>query len=168
MILEFEYKGELFKVSIDEKKEKFSISIENINYDVDCKELSENCLSILIGIESYTIFYAKSNKKIHIFVKGQEYIFETAPKEKIKTSGTDFLEQQDNLIYAPMPGKILKIMVKEGEKVKKKQSLVIVEAMKMEHDIRSPFEAVIKKVNFKEGQMVNTDSPLIELIKAAN
>jgi biotin carboxyl carrier protein len=62
-----------------------------------------------------------------------------------------------------MPGRILKIMVSEGEKVKKKQSLVIVEAMKMEHEIKSVLDGIVKKVNFQENQMVDTEEPIMEL-----
>lgn len=163
MLLEFEINEKIYKVSISEKEKKFFVSFNNNHYEIDCVEISENCYSLIIGKESYTVFFAKSNKKIYIHIRDEEYIIDTESKEKAKTAGADFIEHQDNLIYPPMPGKILKIMVKEGEKVRKKQSLVIVEAMKMEHDIRSPFEAMVSKINYSEGQTVDIDSPLIEL-----
>jgi len=59
----------------------------------------------------------------------------------------------------------LKIKVNAGDRVTKKQSLIIVEAMKMEHDIRAPFDAIVTKINFSEGQIVDTQSPIIELEK---
>ncbi|MCJ7577768.1 MAG: biotin/lipoyl-binding protein, partial [candidate division Zixibacteria bacterium] len=63
----------------------------------------------------------------------------------------------------PMPGKIVKILVREGDKVRKGQGLVIVEAMKMENEIRSPGAGIVKKINFKEGNLVDTADLIIEL-----
>ncbi|UCD94456.1 MAG: acetyl-CoA carboxylase biotin carboxyl carrier protein subunit, partial [Candidatus Zixiibacteriota bacterium] len=66
-------------------------------------------------------------------------------------------------IFAPMPGKIVKLLVKEGETVKAKQPMVIVEAMKMENQVNSAAEGVVKKINFKDGDQVDTETPIIEL-----
>lgn len=66
-------------------------------------------------------------------------------------------------IYAPMPGKIVKLLVKEGDKVTQKQPMVIVEAMKMENQVNSPSDGVVKKINFKDGEQVGTETAIIEL-----
>ncbi len=63
----------------------------------------------------------------------------------------------------PMPGKILRILVKEGEQVKTGQGLLILEAMKMENEIPAPKDGVVKKILVKEGDTVNTGDPLIEI-----
>ena len=62
-----------------------------------------------------------------------------------------------------MPGKVVKILVKQGDRVEKSQGLVIVEAMKMENEIKSGSGAVVKKINFKEGDLVDAAVPIIEL-----
>ena len=54
------------------------------------------------------------------------------------------------LIHAPMPGKIVKIAVEEGQEVKEKQLLCVVEAMKMENEIRAKFPGMVKEVNNKD------------------
>ncbi len=66
-------------------------------------------------------------------------------------------------IFAPMPGKIVKIMVNEGDEVEVKQPMVIVEAMKMENQVNSPAKGKVKKINFAPGDQVDTESPIIEL-----
>lgn len=66
-------------------------------------------------------------------------------------------------IFAPMPGKIVKLLVKEGEMVEAKQPMVIVEAMKMENQVNSPASGTVKKINFKDGEQVGTEIPIIEL-----
>ncbi|MDK2783686.1 MAG: glutaconyl-CoA/methylmalonyl-CoA decarboxylase subunit gamma, partial [Thermococcaceae archaeon] len=63
----------------------------------------------------------------------------------------------------PMPGKVLRILVREGDEVKAGQGLLVLEAMKMENEIPSPRDGVVKKILVKEGDTVDTGQPLIEL-----
>ncbi|MEE8405073.1 MAG: biotin/lipoyl-containing protein [candidate division Zixibacteria bacterium] len=66
-------------------------------------------------------------------------------------------------VYAPMPGKIVKLLVKVGDRVSEKQPLMIVEAMKMENQINSPASGIVKAVNSSVGDQVDTISAVIEL-----
>ncbi|AEK72913.1 putative acetyl-CoA carboxylase biotin carboxyl carrier protein subunit [Thermococcus sp. 4557] len=69
----------------------------------------------------------------------------------------------EGVVTAPMPGKILRILVKEGEQVKTGQGLLVLEAMKMENEIPAPKDGVVKKILIKEGDTVDTGQALIEL-----
>ena len=69
----------------------------------------------------------------------------------------------EGVVTSPMPGKILRILVKEGEQVKTGQGLVVLEAMKMENEIPAPKDGVVKRILVKEGDTVDTGQPLIEL-----
>jgi len=66
-------------------------------------------------------------------------------------------------IFAPMPGKIVKLMVKVGDTVQPKQQVVIVEAMKMENPVVAKAQGTVKAVNFAVGDQVPTDKPIVEL-----
>ena len=66
-------------------------------------------------------------------------------------------------IFAPMPGKIVKIMVAVGDEVDIKQPMVIVEAMKMENQVNAKAKGKVKAVNFAVGDQVDTETPIIEL-----
>ena len=68
-------------------------------------------------------------------------------------------------LTAPMPGKILKLCVVEGETVSSGQELVYMEAMKMEHRITSPIDGVVGNIYFEEGQQVEQGNLLIEVDK---
>jgi len=65
-------------------------------------------------------------------------------------------------IKAPMPGKILKLLVQEGQDVKKGDVLFVLEAMKMENAIKSPGDGVLKKVLVQAGQTVEKNQVLME------
>jgi biotin carboxyl carrier protein len=66
-------------------------------------------------------------------------------------------------ITAFMPGTVGKIFVKKGEKIKKGETVVILECMKMNNELIAPFDAKVKSINFKTGENVVKDSVLIEL-----
>ena len=65
-------------------------------------------------------------------------------------------------ILSPMPGKVVSVAVKAGDKVNLHQPLVVVEAMKMQNVLRSPKDGIIKKVICKPGENVAVDAILIE------
>lgn len=66
-------------------------------------------------------------------------------------------------IFAPMPGKIVKIMVSVGDAVTLKQPMVIVEAMKMENQVNARADGTVKAIHFAAGDQVDTERPIIEL-----
>jgi pyruvate carboxylase subunit B len=62
-----------------------------------------------------------------------------------------------------MPGKVVKLLVKEGDKVEEGQSLLILEAMKMQNEYKSPSQGTITKLHVSEGSTVETAAPMVEL-----
>ena len=75
--------------------------------------------------------------------------------------------KRDGDVYAPMPGRITKVIVKEGSPVKAGDTVLIVEAMKMENEIHTPIDGVVKEIYIKEGDSVNPDETLI-YVEACN
>ncbi len=85
------------------------------------------------------------------------------PSEDGFAGGAGGQAGEKDKIFAPMPGKIVKIMVAVGDEVTEKQPMVIVEAMKMENQVNSRAAGKVKAVNFAVGDQVDTESPIIEL-----
>ncbi|MCL4428592.1 MAG: sodium-extruding oxaloacetate decarboxylase subunit alpha [Deltaproteobacteria bacterium] len=75
--------------------------------------------------------------------------------------------KRDGDVYAPMPGRITKIIVKEGSSVKAGDTVLIVEAMKMENEIHTPIDGIVKEIYIKEGDSVNPDETLV-YVEACN
>ncbi len=67
-------------------------------------------------------------------------------------------------VSSPMPGKVVSLKVNVGDKVKKGDVLLVVEAMKMENEIHSPIDGIVEEVYVKEGEQVNPDECLIKII----
>jgi len=70
---------------------------------------------------------------------------------------------EQSALTAPMPGTVLRVLAKEGETVKQRQPLVVLEAMKMETPVVSPYEAVVRAVHVSEGDRVAGGTLLVEL-----
>jgi len=77
-------------------------------------------------------------------------------------SRDDHLSSDTN-IKAPLPGVVAKIKVRQGELVEARQTLVVLEAMKMEHLITAAHESVVKRINCQEGDQVAKGDVIIEL-----
>jgi 3-methylcrotonyl-CoA carboxylase alpha subunit len=70
---------------------------------------------------------------------------------------------RDHSLSAPMPGVVLKILARQGDVVKKGDPLVVLEAMKMEHQIVAPYDGTVATVNCVEGEMVQVGLDLVEM-----
>ena len=67
----------------------------------------------------------------------------------------------DFRLSAPMPGNVIRVLVKAGEKVISGQPLLVMEAMKMEHTINAPADGIVEQVFFQTGDLVQNDAELI-------
>ena len=70
---------------------------------------------------------------------------------------------KSNLLLCPMPGKLIKVLVKEGDTIEEGQALCVVEAMKMENTLLAEKKSIINKINFREGDTVSVDETIMEL-----
>jgi 3-methylcrotonyl-CoA carboxylase alpha subunit len=96
---------------------------------------------------------------------GGSYRFEWSAGEH-HTMATDSRRQGG--LSAPMPGLVLKVLVRPGDKVRAHQTLVVLEAMKMEHNIEAPYDGTVKAVNCVEGGRVAEGVVLVELEQQAS
>jgi len=85
--------------------------------------------------------------------------------ETVSAASLDSSGEGGGHITSPMPGKVTRINVQEGEEVKKGKVLLIIEAMKMENMIAAPVDGTVNKLNVKLNQMVETSTALVDLEK---
>jgi 3-methylcrotonyl-CoA carboxylase alpha subunit len=102
----------------------------------------------------------RADGAIEVSLRGQVYRFELARSEEKHAHPEGHREKG---LAAPMPGLVLRVLVREGDEVHTHQTLVVLEAMKMEHAIEAPHAGVVKKVHCQEGGRVSEGQLLIEL-----
>ncbi len=159
--LEFTLDGELRAVEFEKNGDQFQLTFDGLKMLVE--PAGENLYKI--SANGRTHFAAAIRHKGSIFVDIDSALFELKePSEDGFAGGAAGAHGgAKDKIFAPMPGKIVKIMVSVGEEVEEKQAMVIVEAMKMENQVVSQAKGKVRAVNFAPGDQVDTDSPIIEL-----
>ena len=100
-----------------------------------------------------------TNKNWHYISNGRDLFFELAGRGKKKKKS-----DQEGHMLSPMPGQVVKVLVEEGQEVSKNEPLIVLEAMKMEHTIRSNCKGMVKKVFFDQGDLVGGEVELLELV----
>ena len=105
-------------------------------------------------IETY---YYSEKGRLFLDLNGKGLISRRVKFELKKSSAGNEADQ----IISPMPGKITKVFVTEGQEVKEGETLAVMEAMKMEHSLKSPKNGVVKKILFGEGTLVEGQVELV-------
>lgn len=108
-------------------------------------------------VEKVALFVDR--RGIYVHCPHGNFFFERGQTQKRRSAGGHAAEE----LVAPMPGKILKVMVADGEAVNQGDTLMILEAMKMEHPIRAPQGGEVKAIHFKAGDRVAQGEELLEL-----
>ena len=106
-------------------------------------------------------FYAEIiDGKLWVHINGSTHIIEPESNSRTKKKQTS---HNPNIIHAPMPGKITKLLVNPGQKVSRSEPLVVMEAMKMEYTLKSEIDSEVSEVKCNVGQQVNLGQILLEL-----
>lgn len=124
----------------------------------EVQPLASGGAMVTIGGRRFRVAGARSNSSILIAVGPRNFEFKPAEESRRRHRGLAAAE-----IVAPMPGKVLNVMVKEGDAVNVGQPLAVIEAMKMETTLAAESPAIVKRVCVAAGQMVDHGAVLIEL-----
>lgn len=98
----------------------------------------------------FSVFVYQHQDKIWCSFLGKTFVVKTQIKKSKQLSA----EESQSLVLSPMPAKVFKICVADGDSVKKDQELVILEAMKMEYQLLAPKDGVIKLLGISQGDQV--------------
>lgn len=135
-------------------------------YEISELVMRENSMVFKIAEQRYRVHFAKDNDKSYIALDGEYYVVERS--SHAKRAGTGAGHNVENTVSSPMPGLLVKLAVEVGDLVKAEDTLAIVEAMKMQNELRSPVGGRVKAVNFKEGEQVDALQVIVELESASH
>ncbi len=146
---EFSSKGRKLKAELIEEADGILLfSCEGVRYPVEIVSVKQNSYEVVVNGVSYhyTIETPFSLKRRQILAANRP---------------ADLNEE----VVAPMPGKIISILVKAGQEVQPGTGLLVLEAMKMQNTITATTKGVVEKVSVREGQSVSKDDILVEVKK---
>ena len=166
MQLQFQIGDRIEAVTVESRGDGSHVTIGDKSFEVTCTQTSPQSLSLLIGSKSVMAYLAQSGDTVYVSIDGEEFVFSKSGggTQRARDAADGGLLARGRLeISSPMPGKVVKVNVAAGDNVKKGQSVAVVEAMKMENDLRSPAEAVVASVNASAGDQVNAGEAIVEL-----
>ena len=170
-----------YTIDIGENSPQREIRIDERRFDIDWRQIAALAAgpqiisniggrySLLIAGKSYEVLAHRVNKpdvtgyRYEVLVAGHR--FEIAVEDEREKALTGSIhsahESGEAMVRAPMPGLVLGLLMEPGANVERGQTVVILEAMKMENDLASPITGKVKEIRVNKGQTVNQGDVLI-------
>jgi acetyl/propionyl-CoA carboxylase alpha subunit len=140
------------------------VSVNGMEFDVSIEKAADGAMLLTIGSRRIVVRAARSRNALAVAIGPSSFTFaEVETRSSARRGATATPE-----MTAPMPGKVLKILVTEGDTVAAGDPLIVLEAMKRETTLFAEGAAVIRKIGVSAGQMVDHGAVLLELTPAAN
>ncbi len=143
------------------------VAVDGKEYSLDFVRIGKGRYSILHKNKSYNVELIPVNgiKKYHVNTFKNTYEVEIIDAEsKYLASRHQGQEDDDEaVISSPIPGKVMKVYVREGDAVEAGQTLVVIAAMKMESEFKAPKAGIVRSVNAIEGQNVEARQELVTI-----
>ncbi len=157
--------GELeYVVEIDEGQ----IFVDGELVDVDLSRSGvPELYSMLINGRSYEVLIEEKRQLFDVTLRGEQYhvrVEDDRTRRLNEGRRGPELPQGELIVKAPIPGLVVKILVREGDEIAEDQALVILEAMKMENEIRALRAGVVRKIDVSSGQRVEQNASLLVLV----
>jgi biotin carboxyl carrier protein len=142
---------------------RYRVTWKGRSYDVDALALEHGAASLIVDGESFGAEFEPGKDELAVLVRGQVTKLDVATERQLRmrAASAAFSVEGKQLITAPMPGKVVKLLAKVGDEVQAGQGLVVVEAMKMENELKAPRAGKVTEIHVQEGQAVENNAKLV-------
>ncbi|HEY3448805.1 MAG TPA: biotin/lipoyl-containing protein [Myxococcales bacterium] len=157
-------RGEAEPVDVTQTSEReLQVTWREQTWTVDALALAGGSVSLVTGHRSYSLELDGTGDDLRVAVGERQERVRVADERSHRmsaTAGRQALEGRQTL-SAPMPGKVVRVLVNPGDEVAEGQGLVVVEAMKMENELRAPRSGRVEEVAVSPGQTVESGARLV-------
>ena len=162
MKLQIDIAGKKHRVELTQAGERPVWTIDGERLEADAAAVSPGIYSILIDGKSFDVHVECLGSQLRVITGGREFkvIIQDEREWRRNRAGSVEAEGRQQVL-APMPGKIMRVLVSAGDSVRAGQGLLVVEAMKMQNEIRAPKSGTIDRVRVVEGQTVNAGEVVV-------
>ncbi len=142
---------------------RYRVVIDGSAELVDARFLDAETMTLLLDGASYDAGVSLSDGTARVYQQGRDRLVEVLDERRLRQRqlGPREREGSAGVITAPMPGKVVRLLVAEGDQVTARQPVVVVEAMKMENELFAPRDGVITQVAVCEGDNVEAGAVLV-------
>jgi biotin carboxyl carrier protein len=159
---------DLIKIKIlKEESNILTLMVDDKVYDVDIEQVEQDIYSLIHKNKSYNIeiIEGANSKNFTVNTLYQSFDVEIFDAEARYIASRNLLKELEgkDTISSPMPGRIVRIPVAEGQEIVAGQTLIVVSAMKMESEYKASRNGIVKQIHVKEGEIVSGHQPLVTL-----
>ena len=155
--------GKTHRVELTRGEKLWSCKVDGEEIEVDAALTARDVLSVLVGDKAYEIKRERSLQgDLHMVIGSARYAVDVQDPRSLHTRrAVAGAETGPQKIKAAMPGKIVRILVSEKDEVKAGQGIIVMEAMKMQNEMKSPKDGTVQKILTAEGSAVNAGDTLV-------
>ena len=161
MIYEVVLDGALHRVEITEREGKTVVTLDGKVLTPDVARPEPEVLSVVLDGKSYEIKRQITSTGTRLLIGGNVFDVEVRDPRSFRARkrGAGF-DQGPQKITSPMPGKVVRVLAPEGSEVEAGQGVIVIEAMKMQNEMKSPKKGRVQKILAPEGSAVNAGDGL--------
>ena len=157
----FRYNDQVYRISLEDEEKETHFEFNGKKVPVQYKKIDNHIYSIISEGKSLCVGILKNGKKVQVFFEGDLIELETiSERQKSSTAVSDSGAQ---VIKSPMPSRVVKVLKKVGEDVQVGEGVIVVEAMKMESELKSNIAGKVMEIKVEEGDAVESGTALVTL-----
>ncbi len=156
--------GREYRLDVRSDRDGLRVRLDDRELRVDLLRVDPALYSLLIDGRSYEIHVLESDEALMVLVDGQPFRVEIQDEQERRLRaavGKGDAKPAKRVVSAPMPGKVVKLLVRPGEAVQAGDGVIVVEAMKMENELKAPVAGTVKEVRVEEGKAVSGGDVLV-------
>ncbi len=154
---------ELEVIQLDEHQ--YRVMVDGTAHEVDARNCGPDLLSILVDNVSHDISYSHDDIDVQLNFRNRHFDIEVLDERRMRMRRvrSELDMSGPEIIKTSMPGKVVKVLVEEGQEVEPGTGIIIIEAMKMENEIQCRNGGVVTGIHAAAGQAVESDVVLVEI-----
>jgi biotin carboxyl carrier protein len=160
MLYDVTIDGKTHRLDLNHADGRWSCRLDGGELEVDAILARPDVLSLRIGNIAYEIKLERVASDLHLWVGSRGFAVEVRDPRSLRGRIRSGHDQGPKKIAAPMPGKVVQLLVREGQEVESGAGVAVVEAMKMQNEIKSPKKGTVQKILVSEGAAVNAGDVL--------
>ena len=160
MLYDVTIDGKSYRLDLKRAEGRWSCLLDGRELKVDAILARPDVLSLRIGNLAYEIKSERVGTDLHLWVGSTRFAAEVRDPRSLRGRTRAGDDQGPKKIVAPMPGKVVRLLVHDGDDVEQGAGVAVVEAMKMQNEIKSPKKGTVQKILVTEGAPVNAGDVL--------
>ncbi|MGZ4730752.1 MAG: biotin/lipoyl-containing protein [Terriglobales bacterium] len=160
MTYEISIDGKNYRLELNLTEGRWVCRLDGREIEVDAVLARPDVLSLRLGNKAYEVKCERVGRDLHLWVGSARYAAEVRDPRSLRSRARAIDDRGPRKLTAPMPGKIVRVLLSEGAEVEAGAGVLVMEAMKMQNEVKSPKKGTIQKIVVSVGAAVNAGDVL--------